>query len=104
MTKGENRDYYNIDKKMILSAVIKEDSDDLSPQELEDRHFIKSVKVDIQNLLKELENATNDYHASTIVNKIRHLMEMLPYEETKQAFNIETLIEKIKENKKIRSY
>ena len=31
-------------------------------------------------------------------------MEMSPYEETKQAFNIETLIEKIKENKKIRSY
>lgn len=104
MTKGENLDYYNIDKKMILSAIIKEDSDDLSPQELEDRHFIKSVKVDIQNLLKELENATNDYHAYTIENKIRHLMEMLPYEETKQAFNIETLIEKIKENKKIRSY
>lgn len=99
LTKAENLKYYGINPNEILSDVTKEDKKDKTPEEYEQDEYNTLLKNEIKHLLDELENTTNIYHQHSIESRIRFLHSQITDETYNSTFNIDSLIDKIKETR-----
>lgn len=99
LTKAENLKFYGIDPTTVLADLVGSYNEERTPEEIAQDDFNSNLKLEIKELLKELEESTNPYHQYAIENKIRFLHSQITDEVYNKSFNIDGLIEKLKKEK-----